>query len=333
MFAVAAQLHWSIAAHVRPSGVDSPLAAQEAGAHPPDEVSQRAARAASPEVTVAPSVSTPPGSEAELARGSARPPHASAATGLMASGAALAMTESDQPAGTGAEASGTAGKSVARRDARPPRHGGAPPPPPEKARETPAGSEQSAATSAGSAAGLCRSPVQQGWPPQRDTTVSEPQTAETDEPTTDESRTSAQRGGVQPTLKDRQEPPSRELGISGDQGLPGAGRGGPTPPKKSRGTASLVLGVPVPDFVRGRMGPGPTKVTRERVPPVAAPGEAAARIDATERVGMEAAQPRSDILPGFAARVRDYLITLHSLATLADSAGNSPEKQLPEKTQ
>jgi hypothetical protein len=84
-----------------------------------------------------------------------------------------------------------------------------------------------------------------------------------------------QLGGIQPMLKDRNEAPSNDLGISGEEGPPGTGRGGPTPPKKSRGTASLVLGVPIPDFVRGRVGPGTTKITHERVEPSVMPGDPA----------------------------------------------------------
>ena len=37
--------------------------------------------------------------------------------------------------------------------------------------------------------------------------------------------------------------------------------------KKSRGVASLVLGVPIPDHIKGRPNAGKTKITQERVEP------------------------------------------------------------------
>ena len=67
---------------------------------------------------------------------------------------------------------------------------------------------------------------------------------EDDEEIEDEKEESEQRGGVMPMGRDRSQSPSRELAISGD-GPPRDGRGGPTPPKKSRGTAALVLGIPL----------------------------------------------------------------------------------------
>ena len=80
---------------------------------------------------------------------------------------------------------------------------------------------------------------------------------------------STSRGGMQPNLRDRRPPVSRELGIGfGNQSSEDAnGRGGPSQQKKSRGTASLVLGVPIPDHVKGQPNPGRTKITQERVQP------------------------------------------------------------------
>jgi MoxR-like ATPase len=79
-----------------------------------------------------------------------------------------------------------------------------------------------------------------------------------DEEIEDEQEESDQRGGVMPRMRDRRASPSRDLSISGD-GPPDDGRGGPSPPKKARGTASLVLGVRLPDSVRGLPNPGTAK--------------------------------------------------------------------------
>ncbi len=87
-----------------------------------------------------------------------------------------------------------------------------------------------------------------------------------DEDVEDEKDESEQRGGVAPLTRDRQQPPSRELSISGD-GPPDDGRGGPTPPKKSRGTAALILGVRLADHVQGQPNPGTSKQDLSAAPP------------------------------------------------------------------
>lgn len=87
-----------------------------------------------------------------------------------------------------------------------------------------------------------------------------------DEPVEDETDEQEQRGGVMPMRRGDNRPAARELSISGD-GPPDQGRGGPTPPKKARGTASLVLGLRLPDSVRGQPNPGTAKTSLEQIPP------------------------------------------------------------------
>ena len=93
-----------------------------------------------------------------------------------------------------------------------------------------------------------------------------------DEPVEDETDEQEQRGGITPMKRQDQRPAARELSISGD-GPPDQGRGGPTPPKKSRGTASLVLGLRLPDQVRGQPNPGTAKTSMEQIPPRRQQGE------------------------------------------------------------
>lgn len=107
--------------------------------------------------------------------------------------------------------------------------------------------------------GLDRGPERDDAPPSEDEEIE------------DETEESEQRGGLMPMGRDRQQPPTRELSISGD-GPPDDGRGGPTPPKKSRGTASLVLGLRLPDHVRGRPNPGTAKTSLAPRPAQAEPG-------------------------------------------------------------
>ena len=75
--------------------------------------------------------------------------------------------------------------------------------------------------------------------------------------------------GLQPNMRDRRPAANRDLTIGfGNEPNPDAnGRGGPSEQKKSRGVASLVLGVPIPDHVKGPPNPGRTKITQERVQP------------------------------------------------------------------
>ncbi len=90
---------------------------------------------------------------------------------------------------------------------------------------------------------------------------------ESDRPEDDDVQDQQQRGGAQPAARDRNVAPSRQLGISGPKGPPGAGRGGPTPIKKSRGTAAMLLGVPTPELVDGQSRPGPVQRSFRRVAP------------------------------------------------------------------
>lgn len=65
------------------------------------------------------------------------------------------------------------------------------------------------------------------------------------------------RGGVQPLLSDGAKPAGRELSDKEGHGDdPGDGRGGDTGAKKSRGAASALPAVPLPDVVSGRLGAG-----------------------------------------------------------------------------
>lgn len=65
------------------------------------------------------------------------------------------------------------------------------------------------------------------------------------------------RGGIQPLLSDGAKPAGRELSEKEGHGDdPGDGRGGDTGAKKSRGTASALPAVPLPDVVSGRLGAG-----------------------------------------------------------------------------
>jgi hypothetical protein len=123
----------------------------------------------------------------------------------------------------------------------------------------------------GAASGSNKSPSASPWSSKDQVMSEDEEDLEDDEEVDDEFDMSDARGGVQPHLRDRRPPVNRDLGIGfGNQKNPDAnGRGGPSELKKSRGVASLVLGVPIPDHVKGQPNPGKTKITQERVEPKA----------------------------------------------------------------
>lgn len=124
-----------------------------------------------------------------------------------------------------------------------------------------------------------------------------------------------QRLGVQPTLKSRTSRLSRELSLGMGNGLNNdmmKGRGGPGAQKKSRGTASMVMGVPVPGFVRGRLLPGPTKSTQEEVEPSPHEGAYAGAAERQQAFPEEIPQERYRPMAALGARARDYLINYHA---------------------
>lgn len=173
--------------------------------------------------------------------------------------------------------------------------------------------------------------VQSNWSQRAGMTESDADEDDADEDIEEEREGNRQRGGVQPSLKDRNEAPGRELGISEGQGPPGSGRGGPTPPKKARGVASLVLGVPIPDFVKGRLAPGTTKVTHELVHPSAMPGEPAKPAEPKPRSMPEDVVSRYETPYPLADVIRNYLIALH--AADRQPAGADADDRLPQPTE
>ncbi|MEZ6195390.1 MAG: hypothetical protein R3F20_06655 [Planctomycetota bacterium] len=130
--------------------------------------------------------------------------------------------------------------------------------------------EESGATAGrGAASGSNKSPAASTWSSKDQVVSDDEEDLEDDEEVDDEFDDNDARGGMQPQLRDRKPPVNRDLGIGFGNGKnPDAnGRGGPSEQKKSRGVASLVLGVSIPDHVKGRPSPGKTKITQERVEP------------------------------------------------------------------
>jgi hypothetical protein len=194
------------------------------------------------------------------------------------------------------------GKPGARKDAKKPE---------EQAKKR--NEEESGSTAGrGSSKGSNRNPAVSNWSSKDQVTTEDDQEVEDDDETEDEAEEQDARGGVQPSMRDRRPPVSRDLRIGfGNNKNPDAnGRGGPSTQKKSRGTASLVLGVPIPDRIKGQPGRGKTKITQERIEPEAEDFEvlsAGARAPRSSPVGHVA---RPDLAPWMRALVRAYFLTL-----------------------
>lgn len=152
----------------------------------------------------------------------------------------------------------------------------------------------------------------------------------------DQNKGNQQRGGVQPSLPDRTAAPSRELGITGpESGKPGTGRGGPSPAKKSRGVASLLMGVALPDFVQGKTGPGPAAVTFEEIEPIPSPEATPSAATATLRTLDESPVFPLSLPWAERATVQKYLVESHSRDRVSPSAdpgrGDAPARTSPSK--
>ena len=199
-------------------------------------------------------------------------------------------TKSGETADAGAPTGGTQAKGQPTDQGQPAKGLEKPKPPratkplqPRAVPETPKKTvkDQSGATAGrGASGGSNKNPVASEWTSRDQPPPGEEDPKDEDEELDDENESDESRGGLQPSLRDRKPPTSRDLGMGMGSRPGGEGRGGPSEPKKSRGVASLVLGVPVPDHVKGQVNKGTTKITQERVEPRAedaAAAQAAAR--------------------------------------------------------
>ncbi|MEM7518846.1 MAG: hypothetical protein AAF368_18230, partial [Planctomycetota bacterium] len=166
----------------------------------------------------------------------------------------------------------------------------------------------------GSSKGSNKNPAVSKWSSKDQVTTEDDQEIEEDEDTEDEEEDQESRGGMQPNLRDRKPPVSRDLRIGfGNQKNPDAnGRGGPSEAKKSRGTASLVLGVPIPDRVKGQPNPGKTKISQERIEPKAEESETVQASDRSERDAPIGVVEQRELSPWMRDLVREYFLSLRN---------------------
>ncbi len=202
---------------------------------------------------------------------------------------------------------------------------------PNKARKE---EESGSTVGKGAAGGSHRSPSASTWSSKDQVSSDEEEALEEEDEVDDETDEQEARGGVQPQLRDRRPPVNRDLSIGFGSGKnPDAnGRGGPSEQKKSRGVASLVLGVPIPDHIKGHPNPGKTKITQEKVQPSAedAPAiPAEARTPAKKAVGPMA-DPQMN--PWMRELVRRYFLSLRSPVGKPGETRVPPSQpQIPKK--
>ena len=259
-----------------------PLQATPNGGSPPPQPewkpkSSQSAGKMTDASTISHSAGTPEQEEAKQTPGSTQSGRSAAAT---------ASTGSGNAQGTPTKQGQISKQSETKTKAKPKKPKKQKPHPPNKelkAQEE----EQSGATSGrGSSRGSNRNPAASDWSSRDHVNTPDDDDLDTESDVEDDEEEQEARGGMQPSLRDRRPPVSRDLQIGfGNQPSPDAnGRGGPGQPKKSRGTASLVLGVPIPDRVKGQPNPGRTKITQEAVQP---------QIEASPDIQASSRQPRS----------------------------------------
>ena len=172
-----------------------------------------------------------------------------------------------------------------------------------------------ASSGQGRGRGSSKSPTASDWSSKDQSVAEDDEELEDEDDVDDEEEESDARGGVQPNLRQRKPPVNRDLtlGFGGGPPPPHAnGRGGPGLPKKQRGVAQLVLGIPYPDQITGKPNPGRTKVTQERIEPQAQqadPVSAEARTPRAQPIG-HLQKPR--LLPWMQDLIRKFQATLRS---------------------
>jgi hypothetical protein len=250
------------------------------------------------------------------------------AEGRLGTGQAAEAETADSPGASRGAPSSQGQPSRPDRDRKPkdakPRKPGKPaaepPAQPKSESEEPAGSTAGQGASRGSN----RNPAVSDWSSRDHVSTPDDDEVEDDVDIEDEEESEEARGGVQPNLRDRKPPVNRDLRIGfGNQKNPDAnGRGGPSAQKKSRGVASLVLGVPIPDRVKGQPNAGKTKVTQQRIEPDREEPDAIAAADRAPRSGPVGAVSRPGLSPWMRDVIRTYFLQLREQPDPVPSPGD-----------
>jgi len=178
---------------------------------------------------------------------------------------------------------------------------------PRKQSEEPSG----ATAGQGSSRGANNNAAASDWSSRSEVSQPDDEPVEDEEDVDDEDEEQKSRGGVQPNLRDRRPPVNRDLQIGFGSGKPSPdanGRGGPSGQKKSRGVASLVLGVPIPDRVTGQPNRGRIRVTQHSITPQAEQSDPVSAEDRGQRQGVVGPIHHPDLSPWLQNLVRRYFL-------------------------
>ena len=196
-------------------------------------------------------------------------------------------------------------------------------PKPKNQDEKPSG----ATAGQGSSKGSDNNAAPSDWSSMSQAATPEDEDNEEEDEVDDEEEEQDSRGGVQPNLRDRRAPVNRDLqiGFGSNRPNPDAnGRGGPGGQKKSRGVASLVLGVPIPDRVNGQPNKGRVRITQQRITPEAEQNDAVNAQDRMARQSPIGPLHHPEFSPWLQDYVRRYFLNRRAKYPLKTSPEASP---------
>lgn len=168
-----------------------------------------------------------------------------------------------------------------------------------------------ASSGQGSSKGSDNNAAPSDWASTSQAATPEDDNVEDEEDVDDEEEEQESRGGVQPNMRDRRTPVNRDLQIGFGNARPNPdanGRGGPGGQKKSRGVASLVLGVPIPDRVNGQPNKGRIRITQQRITPEIEDSEPVDAQDRTATNGPVGPIHHPELEPWLQNLVRRYFL-------------------------
>lgn len=171
----------------------------------------------------------------------------------------------------------------------------------------------------GSSRGSNNNAAASDWTSKSQTATPDDEDIEDEDDVDDEDEEQKSRGGVQPNMRDRRTPVNRDLqiGFGSNRPNPDAnGRGGPGGQKKSRGVASLVLGVPIPDRITGQPNKGRIRITQQRITPEAEQSDPVAAEDRGTRSDSVGPIHHPDFSPWLQDFVRQYFLDRRNASPL-----------------
>ena len=188
--------------------------------------------------------------------------------------------------------------------------------------------EPSGATAGqGASRGSNNSAAASDWASRNQVSTPDDDQSDEDEDVDDDDEEQKSRGGVQPNMRDRRTPVNRDLNVGFGMARPNPdanGRGGPGAQKKSRGVASLVLGVPIPDRITGQPNKGRTRITQQRITPEAEDTDQVQAQNRGTRTGSSGPVARPEMAPWLQDVIRKYFLQRRQAAARGDSEVAEP---------